>query len=72
MKRTSKPVPKPKPKDSPPIGEAPYDRLLGLEVTDGFLDGLELQFGDGLNCLIGGRGPSKSTVLELTTRRNDR
>jgi energy-coupling factor transporter ATP-binding protein EcfA2 len=36
-----------------------------LSVTGGFLGGLELEFADGLNCLIGGRGAGKTTALEF-------
>lgn len=40
-------------------------RLKSLSVTGGFLDGLSVQFADGLNCLIGHRGTGKTTVLEF-------
>ena len=43
----------------------PHHTLLGLELTGGFLAGAKLDFADGLNCLIGGRGTGKTTVLEL-------
>ncbi len=36
-----------------------------LAVNGGFLNGLELRFADGLNCLIGGRGTGKTTALEF-------
>ena len=36
-----------------------------LTVTGGFLDGLDIEFTDGLVCIIGGRGSGKTTVLEL-------
>jgi len=36
-----------------------------LSVTGGFLGGAELEFVDGLNCLIGGRGAGKTTALEF-------
>src|SRR4051812_18674410 len=39
--------------------------ILSIEVTGGFLKGLNLAFADGLNALIGGRGAGKTTVLEL-------
>ncbi len=42
-----------------------YHRLKSLEVVGGFLDGMRLDFSDGLNCLIGGRGTGKTTVLEF-------
>ena len=40
-------------------------RLKSLSVVGGFLDGLEIEFADGLNCLIGHRGTGKTTVLEF-------
>lgn len=43
----------------------PHHRILGLEVAGGFLDGTRLEFSDGLNCIIGGRGTGKTTVLEF-------
>lgn len=42
-----------------------HHRILALSVTGGFLDGLRLDFEDGLNCIIGGRGTGKTTVLEF-------
>ncbi|MDP2270489.1 MAG: AAA family ATPase [Archangium sp.] len=42
----------------------PHHRILSLEVTGGFLQGIKLVFSDGLNCVIGGRGTGKTTVLE--------
>ena len=40
-------------------------RLKSLSVIGGFLDGLSIDFADGLNCLIGARGTGKTTVLEF-------
>ena len=40
-------------------------KLKSLEVIGGFLDGMHFDFADGLNCLIGGRGAGKTTVLEF-------
>ncbi len=40
-------------------------RLKSLSVVGGFLDGLNIEFADGLNCLIGHRGTGKTTVLEF-------
>lgn len=42
-----------------------HHTILRLRVTGGFLAGLDLEFADGLNCLIGGRGAGKTTVLEF-------
>ncbi len=36
-----------------------------MRITGGFLAGAELEFVDGLNCLIGGRGTGKTTALEF-------
>jgi hypothetical protein len=43
----------------------PHHRILSLEVEGGFLDGTRLDFSDGLNCIIGGRGTGKTTVVEF-------
>ena len=43
----------------------PHHVVLRLAVTGGFLAGAHLEFADGLNCLIGGRGAGKTTVLEF-------
>ena len=40
-------------------------RLKSLSVVGGFLDGMNIEFADGLNCLIGARGTGKTTVLEF-------
>ena len=47
------------------IETRPHHTIVALEVTGGFLRGLKLAFVDGLNCVIGGRGTGKTTVLEL-------
>lgn len=36
-----------------------------LQVEDGFLDGLDLEFTQGLNTLIGARGTGKTSIIEL-------
>jgi hypothetical protein len=43
----------------------PHHVVLSLVVTGGFLAGAKLEFADGLNCLIGGRGAGKTTALEF-------
>ena len=43
----------------------PHHRILSVEVAGGFLDGTRLEFSDGVNCIIGGRGTGKTTVLEF-------
>jgi ABC-type uncharacterized transport system ATPase subunit len=45
--------------------QSPHHVLLSLGVTGGFLAGAQLEFADGLNCLIGGRGAGKTTALEF-------
>lgn len=40
-------------------------RIDRLEVSGGFLDGLNVSFSKGLNVLIGARGAGKTSVLEL-------
>src|SRR5262245_29080013 len=42
-----------------------HHTLLSLHITGGFLSGAVLDFADGLNCLIGGRGAGKTTALEF-------
>ncbi|MEM7048410.1 MAG: AAA family ATPase [Acidobacteriota bacterium] len=42
-----------------------FHRIRSIRVKGGFLDGLDVEFKDGLNCLIGGRGAGKTTVLEV-------
>jgi hypothetical protein len=39
--------------------------VVSLNVTGGFLADAQLEFADGLNCLIGGRGTGKTTALEF-------
>lgn len=48
----------------PDVGQS-HHRILSLAVTGGFLDGTRLEFSDGLNCIIGGRGTGKTTALEF-------
>jgi hypothetical protein len=40
-------------------------RILRLDVDEGFLDGVSIEFASGLNVLIGARGVGKTSVLEL-------
>ena len=37
-----------------------HHKIRSLAVTGGFLDGAVLEFADGLNCIIGGRGAASS------------
>lgn len=40
-------------------------RIERLQVDEGFLDGLDLSFSEGLNVVIGARGSGKTSVIEL-------
>lgn len=42
-----------------------YHKIRSLEVSDGFLKGVRIEFHKDLNCIIGGRGTGKTTVLEI-------
>lgn len=46
-------------------GEASTPLIKAIRVVGGFLDGAEIDLSAGLNCIIGGRGTGKTTVLEL-------
>jgi DNA repair exonuclease SbcCD ATPase subunit len=35
-----------------------------LKTNSGFLESAPIEFGDGLNCIIGARGTCKSTIIE--------
>ena len=54
----------PTPDKSEQLSQA-YHRIKSLAVTGGFLDGLKVDFDESLNCVIGGRGTGKTTVIEL-------
>ena len=41
------------------------DRIVSLTIVGGFLDGTRIEFLPGLNCIIGGRGTGKTTVIEF-------
>ncbi|HYC89393.1 MAG TPA: AAA family ATPase [Thermoanaerobaculia bacterium] len=45
--------------------QSAHHEVVSLRVTGGFLAGARLDFADGLNCLIGGRGTGKTTALEF-------
>lgn len=49
-----------------------HHKLRRLRVYGGFLDKLDIRFSDGLNCIIGGRGSGKTTVLEFIRHVLDR
>jgi len=44
---------------------ARFHRIRSISIIGGFLDGQSFELADGLNCIIGGRGTGKTTVLEL-------
>lgn len=46
------------------LPEDEFSKLIAARWTGGFLDGLSIRFNENLNCLIGGKGTGKSTVLE--------
>ncbi|TAN56806.1 MAG: hypothetical protein EPN20_18175 [Magnetospirillum sp.] len=48
-----------------PTDPRAHHRILAIDVSGGFLDGVRLDFADGLNCIIGGRGTGKTTILEF-------
>lgn len=48
---------------TPPL--ANVHRLKSIAVIGGFLNGVQLDLADGLNCIIGARGTDKTTALEL-------
>jgi ABC-type lipoprotein export system ATPase subunit len=41
-----------------------YSRIEQMNVTGGYLDGVQIDFSEHLNTVIGGRGTGKSTMLE--------
>lgn len=43
---------------------SPIGKLVRLNITGGYLDGVSINFSDHLNTVIGGRGTGKSTLLE--------
>lgn len=46
------------------IPEKYYSRIESIKVIGGYLDGLEVDFSEHLNTVIGGRGTGKSTLIE--------
>jgi len=46
------------------IAEKYYSRIETLSITGGYLDGININFSEHLNSVIGGRGTGKSTLLE--------
>ncbi len=46
------------------VAEKYYSRIEQLKVIGGYLDGVQIEFSEHLNAVIGGRGTGKSTLLE--------
>jgi ABC-type lipoprotein export system ATPase subunit len=46
------------------VPEKYFSCIKNVKITGGYLDGLEIDFSDHLNAVIGGRGSGKSTLLE--------
>lgn len=46
------------------VPEKYYSRIEKVAFTGGYLDGLDIEFSEHLNAVIGGRGTGKSTLLE--------
>ena len=47
------------------LAEERFPRLKQLRVSQGFLGGQVFEFNESLNCILGGKGVGKSTVIEL-------
>lgn len=47
------------------LPKSEHPRILGLSVDQGFFAGQDFVFHGNLNCLVGGQGAGKSTVIEL-------
>jgi len=41
-----------------------FSRIVAANWQGGFLDGLDIHFNENMNCLIGGRGTGKTTIIE--------
>ncbi|MFQ5788173.1 MAG: hypothetical protein ACE5H1_09360, partial [Thermodesulfobacteriota bacterium] len=47
-----------------PVVPHRFSKIIGAYWEGGFLDGINLHFNDNLNCVIGGKGTGKSTIIE--------
>jgi PHP family Zn ribbon phosphoesterase len=47
------------------LSQVRIKRIIGLRIDKGFLDGQVIGFTENLNCLIGGRGTGKTSVIEI-------
>lgn len=46
------------------VSEQYYSQIISMNITNGYLDGVNIDFSEHLNAVIGGRGTGKSTLLE--------
>jgi ABC-type lipoprotein export system ATPase subunit len=46
------------------VSDKYYSRIESLKITGGYLDGVQINFSEHLNAVIGGRGTGKSTLIE--------
>lgn len=46
------------------VSEKFYSRIESMKVIGGYLDGVQIDFSEHLNAIIGGRGTGKSTLIE--------
>ena len=44
---------------------APYARLLYVQISGGYLDGLDFELAPHTSCIIGGKGSGKTSIFEL-------
>jgi len=51
------------PSDLPAVPHR-FSKIIGAYWEGGFLCGMKLHFNDNLNCIIGGKGTGKSTIIE--------
>jgi len=51
-------------KDELPRESPRFSKILATKWEGGFLGGIGIHFNDNLNCIIGGKGTGKSTVIE--------
>lgn len=46
------------------LAQSPIGKVVSMIISGGYLDGVQVDFSDHLNAVIGGRGTGKSTLLE--------
>jgi len=51
--------------ESAAVPDRMYPRILSVTVSQGFLKGMDFEFHEGLNSIIGGKGVGKSLLVEL-------